>query len=145
MPYNTGMNDQYDFQRFVAAQDPVYERVCAELRKGSKSSHWMWFVFPQIKGLGRSSMSAFYALGSRDEAAAYLEHTVLGPRLRECCEIVVAVEERSAEQIFGYLDSQKFRSSLTLFAQSTTDNAVFLEALRKYFNGKLDPQTLSRL
>jgi len=127
------VNDPYDLARFVTAQDPVYEQVCAELRTGHKRTHWMWFVFPQMKGLGSSPMAQKYAIGSREEAVAYLEHPVLGPRLRECTELVNRnMEGRSLDQIFGYPDGLKFRSSMTLFASATTDNQVFKDALAKY-------------
>src|SRR3954469_25755775 len=109
-------NDPYDLQRFIEAQAPVYERVCQELRDGRKTSHWMWFVFPQIAGLGLSSMSQRYAIRDRDEARAYDAHPVLGPRLRECTALVNAVEGRTAHQIFGSPDDVKFRSSMTLFS-----------------------------
>ena len=138
-------SDPYDLRRFVDAQAPVFEQVRAELREGRKRSHWMWFVFPQIAGLGRSETARRYAIASREEAEAYLRHPVLGPRLRECARLVVLVEGRSIAQIFGAPDDMKFRSSMTLFARSTADNAVFEEALRKYFEGKPDPATLERL
>lgn len=126
------MNDPYDLARYVTAQDPVYEQVCAELRAGRKRTHWMWFVFPQMKGLGSSPMAEKYAIGSREEAVAYLEHPVLGPRLRECTELVNRMEGRSLDQIFGYPDDLKFRSSMTLFAGATAENQVFKDALLKY-------------
>ena len=126
------MNDPYDLARFVTAQDPVYEQVCAELRTGHKRTHWMWFVFPQMKGLGSSPMAEKYAIGSREEAVAYLEHPVLGPRLRECTELVNRMEGRSLDQIFGYPDDLKFRSSMTLFASAAAENQVFKDALLKY-------------
>jgi uncharacterized protein (DUF1810 family) len=139
------MGATYDLQRFVAAQDPVMERVRTELRAGRKASHWMWFVFPQIAGLGSSPMARRFAIASLDEARAYLAHPVLGPRLRECTQLVTVVEGRSAAQIFGYPDDLKFRSSLTLFARAAEDNGVFLAALQKYFPAGLDPATLARL
>jgi uncharacterized protein (DUF1810 family) len=139
------MNDRYDLQRLVAAQDPVIERVRTELRAGRKVSHWMWFVFPQIAGLGSSPMARRFAIASLDEARAYLAQPVLGPRLRECTQLVTMVEGRSAAQIFGYPDDLKFRSSLTLFARAAEDNGVFLAALQKYFPAGLDPATLARL
>ena len=125
-------HDPYDLERFVAAQDPVYDQVCAELRAGRKRTHWMWFVFPQRRGLGHSPMAQKYAIGSQEEAGAYLEHPVLGARLRECTELVNRVEGRSLEQIFGYPDDLKFRSSMTLFASATAENQVFKDALMKY-------------
>ncbi len=139
------MPDPFNLQRFVEAQDPVYARVCEELRQGRKRSHWMWFVFPQIRGLGRSAMAQKFAISSREEAAAYLRHPVLGPRLRECARLVNLVQGRMIGEIFGSPDDMKFRSSMTLFARSTDDNGVFEEALRKYFGGVPDPATLERL
>jgi len=132
-------------ERFVQAQEPVIERVRAELRSGRKASHWMWFVFPQIQGLGHSPMARRFALASRAEAEAYLRHPVLGSRLRECTRLVNEVEGRSVEEIFGYPDDLKFRSCMTLFAHATADNQVFCDALRKYFGGREDPATLERL
>lgn len=139
------MSDPYNLQRYVDAQNPVFELVCAELREGEKNSHWMWFVFPQIKGLGRSPMANEYAISSREEAQAYLAHPLLGPRLRKCTELVNQVEGRSIHQIFGSPDDLKFRSSMTLFAQVASDNRVFLDALEKYFGGESDRLTLERL
>ena len=138
-------NDDFDLQRFVHAQDPVYDEVRAELRDGCKRGHWMWFVFPQIEGLGYSFLSQLYALRSRAEAEAYLEHPVLGPRLRECTELVTRVDGRSIVDILGDIDSQKFRSSMTLFAHATADNQAFVDALEKYFGGRFDRLTLERL
>lgn len=132
-------------ERFVQAQEPVIERVLTELRAGRKSSHWMWFVFPQIRGLGSSPTAQCFAIASRTEAEAYLRHPVLGPRLRECTQLVNAIEGRSPEEIFGYPDNLKFRSSMTLFAHVTPDNQAFLDALRKYFGGEYDPRTLDEL
>ena len=132
-------------ERFVEAQEPVIERAMAELRAGRKTSHWMWFVFPQIRGLGHSPTAQHFAIASRGEAEAYLRHPVLGPRLRQCTQLVNAVEGRSIEEIFGYPDYLKFRSSVTLFAHSTDDNRVFVDALNKYFGGEYDPLTLARL
>jgi uncharacterized protein (DUF1810 family) len=132
-------------ERFVQAQEPVFERVVAELRAGQKTSHWMWFVFPQIEGLGHSPTARRFALSSRAEAEAYLRHPILGPRLRECTHLVNTVEGRSIEEILGYPDYLKFRSSMTLFAHATGDNQVFVDALRKYFGGEYDPLTLDRL
>lgn len=134
-----------DLDRFVKAQEPVFERVLAELRAGEKTSHWMWFVFPQIRGLGHSPTAQRFAIASRAEAEAYLSHPVLGPRLRECARLVNEIEGRAIEEILGYPDCLKLRSSMTLFAHATEDNRVFLEALRKYFGGEEDPLTLERL
>lgn len=139
------MNDPYNLQRFMDAQDAEYEKVCAELRQGYKRGHWIWFIFPQIKGLGHSHLSKKFAISSKDEAEAYLKHSILGPRLRECTQLVTLVEGRSIDEIFGGIDSLKFRSSMTLFAQATSDNDVFKDALQKYFRGELDHLTLERL
>ncbi|AOK21041.1 calpastatin [Burkholderia cepacia] len=139
------MDDPYDLQRFVDAQDPVYAQVCDELRSGRKRSHWMWFVFPQIEGLGDSVMAQRYAIASLREADAYLRHPVLGERLRECMRLVNHVDGRSIQEIFGYPDYLKFRSSVTLFAHATSDNAVFVEALEKYYGGEADHSTLARI
>jgi uncharacterized protein (DUF1810 family) len=139
------MNDPYNLQRFVDAQHGVYEQVRRELQEGRKRSHWMWFIFPQIRGLGRSHTAEIFAITSKDEAVAYLNHSVLGPRLRECTQWVAQVEGRTLEQILGYPDNLKFRSSMTLFAQATADNQLFVAALRKYCNGEPDPSTLERL
>ena len=121
------------------------ERVIGELRAGRKASHWMWFVFPQIRGLGHSPMAQRFAIRSLAEAEAYLRHPVLGPRLRECTRLVNAVEGRSVEEIFGYPDHLKFHSCMTLFTHATADNQVFSEALGRYFAGKEDPSTLERI
>jgi uncharacterized protein (DUF1810 family) len=139
------MDDPYNLQRFLDAQEPVYEQVCSELRQGRKTSHWMWFIFPQIRGLGSSETAQYFAISSRAEAIAYLEHPLLGQRLRECARLVLQIEGRSIEQIFGYPDNLKFHSSITLFAQAAKDNQIFLDALGKYFAGKFDQQTLERL
>ncbi|AJX14115.1 calpastatin [Burkholderia ubonensis] len=139
------MDDPYDLQRFVDAQDPVYAQVCDELRSGRKRSHWMWFVFPQIEGLGDSVMAQRYAIASLREADAYLRHPVLGERLRECTRLVNHVDGRSIQEIFGYPDYLKFRSSVTLFAHATSGNAVFVEALEKYYGGEADHSTLARI
>ncbi|KVM71278.1 calpastatin [Burkholderia ubonensis] len=139
------MDDPYDLQRFVDAQDPVYAQVCDELRSGRKRSHWMWFVFPQIEGLGDSVMAQRYAIASLREADAYLRHPVLGERLRECTRLVNHVDGRSIQEIFGYPDYLKFRSSVTLFAHATSDNAVFVEALEKYYGGEADHSTLAQI
>lgn len=138
------MNDPFNLERFVEAQKPVYARVLGELRAGQKASHWMWFVFPQIQGLGGSPMAIRYAIASLAEARAYLGHPVLGPRLIECCEILDGLEGRSAEAIFGYPDVLKLRSSLTLFARAAGErDSVFDALLDKYYDGEPDPQTLA--
>jgi uncharacterized protein (DUF1810 family) len=139
------VRDPYNLQRFVDAQNRVFDGVCAELREGRKRGHWMWFIFPQIKGLGRSHSASKYAIDSGEEAAAYLEHPVLGPRLRECTRLVNLVGGRSIEEIFGYPDDMKFRSSMTLFAHASPDNQVFLDALARYFGGESDHLTLARM
>ncbi|MGO4882844.1 MAG: DUF1810 domain-containing protein [Bryobacteraceae bacterium] len=139
------MDDPYNLRRFVEAQDPVYTQVCAELRSGRKTGHWMWFIFPQIAGLGSSATAREFAISSRGEAEAYLAHPVLGPRLRECTGLVTAIEGRTLDEIFGYPDDLKFRSSMTLFSKVNGDDEVFMVALRKYCGGKLDGRTVERL
>jgi uncharacterized protein (DUF1810 family) len=139
------MNDPYNLQRFVEAQEPVYAEVCAQLRAGQKRSHWMWFIFPQIKGLGTSATATKFAISSREEAQAYLDHPVLGPRLRECTRLVLQSASSSIEQILGYPDDLKFRSSMTLFAGVAADNEDFVAALTKFYGGKRDEPTLERL
>ena len=139
------MDDPYNLQRFVDAQRPVYEQVRSKLREGRKSSHWMWFVFPQIEGLGSSALAGRFAISCLDEAEAYLKHPLLGPRLRECTQLVNFVEGATIDRILGYPDDLKFRSSMTLFAKATSDNRVFNEALSKYFGGEPDQATLERL
>lgn len=139
------MNDSHDLQRFETAQAPVFEQVCAELQEGEKRGHWMWFIFPQLRGLGHSQMAVKFAIASREEAEAYLKHPLLGPRLRECTRLVMLVEGRSITQIFGYPDDLKFRSSMTLFASVASDNQIFKDALQKYFAGEFDRVTLERL
>jgi uncharacterized protein (DUF1810 family) len=134
-----------DLERFLQAQELVIERVLEELGAGRKTSHWMWFVFPQIQGLGSSSTAQHFAIASPAEAESYLRHPVLGARLRECTRLVNAIAGRGIEEIFGYPDYLKFRSSMTLFAHSTPDNQVFVEALRKYFEGEYDSLTLDKL
>ncbi|HJV87706.1 MAG TPA: DUF1810 domain-containing protein [Noviherbaspirillum sp.] len=139
------MSDPWNLQRFVDAQESAYAAACAELRAGRKRSHWMWFIFPQIEGLGHSPMAQRYAISSLQEAKAYLAHPVLGARLRECARIVAGLEGHTVEEIFGYPDDMKFRSSMTLFAQAADDNEVFNACLQKYFAGEPDPATLARL
>jgi uncharacterized protein (DUF1810 family) len=137
--------DPFDLKRFVDAQAPVYGDVVEELRAGRKRSHWMWFVFPQLRGLGGSPMAARYGIGSLDEARAYLRHAVLGPRLRECTRLVNQVQDRSAAQILGSPDDLKLRSSMTLFAHATDDNQDFVTVLDEYYYGQEDPLTVARL
>jgi uncharacterized protein (DUF1810 family) len=136
------VSDPYHLQRFVRAQDLNFESAREELRRGRKTTHWIWYVFPQAEGLGHSSTSQNFAIKSKAEALAYLAHPVLGPRLRECTDIVNALDGLSAHQIFGSPDDMKFRSSMTLFHTVSPEIAVFNEALRKYFGGELDPRTL---
>jgi uncharacterized protein (DUF1810 family) len=140
--YGEKCMDPYDLQRFVDAQRVVYEQVELELRAGRKNSHWMWYIFPQIEGLGHSSMAQKFAISSLEEAKAYLEHPLLGLRLRKCSALVTSVDGRSIEDIFGHTDGLKFHSSMTLFAHATADNRVFMDALRKYFRSEFDGQTL---
>jgi len=137
--------DRYNLQRFIQAQEPVYQRATAELREGRKRTHWMWFIFPQIRGLGHSEVAQRFSIGSLYEAEAYFEHPILGSRLKECTELVNAIEGRSIEHIFGYPDHLKFRSCMTLFAQAAPGEKIFNEALDKYFAGSPDEFTLSRL
>jgi uncharacterized protein (DUF1810 family) len=139
------MAEGFDLQRFIDAQAPVYGRVCGELRNGRKQSHWMWFIFPQIAGLGHSPMAQRYAISSLAEAKAYLEHPILGPRLRECTRLVLSIEGRSAREILGAPDDMKFRSCLTLFAHAAPEEPLFHDALRKYFCGAFDPLTVEKL
>jgi uncharacterized protein (DUF1810 family) len=152
--------DPFDLQRFVDAQDPVWDRVQAELRRGRKSSHWMWFVFPQLAGLGSSPTARAYAVSGLEEARAYLAHPVLGPRLREAAQLAVAVPGRTASEVFGHPDDLKLRSSMTLFARAAADDptaddptaddptagdTVFTEVLDRYFGGDPDPRTVDLL
>jgi uncharacterized protein (DUF1810 family) len=139
------MADAFNLERFVDAQAPLYDEVRQELKVGRKQSHWMWFIFPQIAGLGQSPMSIRFAIASLDEAKAYLAHSVLGARLRECARLTLDVEGRSARDIFGSIDEMKFRSSMTLFARAGPDEEVFERCLDKYFAGGPDPITLTRL
>jgi uncharacterized protein (DUF1810 family) len=138
------MSDPFGLQRFVDAQEPVYPRVLAELRRGKKESHWMWFIFPQFAGLGHSSMTQRFAIGSREEAVAYLGHSVLGARLRECADLVNAVDGSTIREILGSPDDFKFRSSMTLFGEVSSD-PVFRTAISKFYGGKPDQRTLTLL
>ena len=139
--------DPYDLQRFVAAQDAggTYPRAAAELRSGRKASHWMWFVFPQIAGLGFSHASRTYAISSLEEARAYLAHPVLGPRLIECAAIVADLPGRTAEQVFGEIDAVKLRSSMTLFMRAAPGEPAFRQVLDQYFGGLPDTETDQRI
>src|SRR5256886_2588828 len=154
------MDDRYDLTRFVEAQEPVFDRVLAELAAGRKQSHWMWFVFPQLRGLGSSPTARHYAITSLEEARAYLAHEVLGERLRECARLVNRIEGRTIEEIFGYPDHLKFRSCMTLFERAAVDAGhgagtvsagdaggahVFRAALGKHFSVEEDPLTLELL
>lgn len=138
-------DDPHALERFVQAQARVYDAVTAELAAGRKTSHWIWFVFPQIEGLGFSPMAQRYAIRSLAEARAYLAHPVLGPRLRACTGLVNAVEGRTILAILGAPDDMKFRSSMTLFAEASEGEAPFRQALARYFEGAPDPRTLARL
>ena len=139
------MTDQFELSRFVEAQDAVYDSVLQELTAGRKLSHWMWYIFPQIQGLGESWMSQRYAISDRDEARAYWEHPVLGSRLKECTQLVMNVDGRSVTKIFGSLDDLKFRSCMTLFERSAEDPRMFRAALLKYFGDEPDQLTLTIL
>lgn len=139
------MPDPFQLSRFVTAQEGVYEEALREIHQGRKTSHWMWFIFPQLDGLGRSPMAQRYAIQSLAEARAYLEHPVLGPRLRECVRALLDVKGRSASEIFGSPDDLKLRSSLTLFARAARAPSVFADALTAYFDGVPDERTLALL
>lgn len=138
-------DDPFDLERFVKAQSSVYTGALAELKRGRKRSHWMWFIFPQVAGLGYSPTSKHYAIKSLAEAQAYLAHPILGPRLRECTEAALAVDGRSANEIFGSPDDMKFKSSMTLFERAAETDSAFALALDKYFGGKRDGRTLEKL
>jgi uncharacterized protein (DUF1810 family) len=137
--------DPFRLERFVTAQSDTYRSVLAELEAGEKRSHWMWFIFPQIRGLGRSPTAREFAISGREEARAYLRHSILGPRLVECTELVLRIRGRSLAEIFGSPDNIKFRSSMTLFAQVAPEQTMFLEAIRRHCDGDLDPLTLQEL
>jgi uncharacterized protein (DUF1810 family) len=139
------MAGSFDLERFVSAQVPVYEQALEELRAGRKRSHWMWFIFPQLIGLGRSATAIHFAIASRAEAQAHLDHPVLGARLRECTQAMLAVEGRSLSAILGFPDDLKFHSSMTLFAELAEPGSPFHAALAKYCGGKPDPKTLELL
>jgi len=137
--------DPHDLQRFVDAQAPLFDRALAELRAGSKATHWMWFVFPQLKALGRSGTALRYGIADLREAQAYWQHPLLGPRLRTCAEAMLGVDGKSALQILGSPDDLKFRSSMTLFSRAAPDEPVFRQAIDKYFGGRADERTLELL
>jgi uncharacterized protein (DUF1810 family) len=141
------MSDQYDLQRFVDAQDRggTYDDALAELRDGRKTSHWMWFVFPQIAGLGNSPMAQRYAISSLDEARAYLAHPVLGDRLRESARALTGLDTRSPDEVLGGIDAMKLRSSMTLFMRAAPDEPLFAQVLDQYFGGAVDDATDARL
>ncbi|MDT5064262.1 MAG: hypothetical protein QOK02_417 [Mycobacterium sp.] len=138
------MIDPYDLARFVEAQEPMYGTVVEELRAGRKRSHWMWFVFPQLRELGRSPTAMHYGIGSRDGAIAYLDHPILGPRLRECARLVASADDR-IERVMGHVDALKLRSSMTLFANATDDDRDFLDVLQRHYDNKPDPLTVELL
>jgi uncharacterized protein (DUF1810 family) len=142
---STGQPDPFDLQRFVDAQERTYDTVIGELTAGRKRSHWMWFIFPQLRGLGSSPTAVRFAISSADEARAYLAHELLGPRLRECARLASRIDGRSAEEIFGWPDDLKLRSSMTLFARAADDSADFVAVLEKFYGGEEDPATLARL
>jgi len=137
--------DRHQLKRFVDAQEQVFDNVLAELRRGRKNGHWIWFIFPQLKGLGLSPTSEFYGITSLEEAKAYLRHPVLRARLIQCTELVVAIKSSSAEKIFGEIDAMKFRSCMTLFAAADPGQRIFQQALEQYFGGEGDPLTLNLL
>ncbi len=139
------MTTEAKFAEFVAAQAPVYAEVRRELASGRKETHWIWFIFPQLAGLGHSSMCQKFGIASKAEARAYLDHGVLGPRLRECTQLMLAAPNRSIESIMGFPDDLKFRSSMTLFAAATPEEPLFKAALEKFFEGKPDPLTIELL
>ncbi len=141
----TAIADPFNLERFVSAQAAVFPQVLAELRAGEKRTHWIWFIFPQMKGLGHSPQSDYYGIGSLEEAAAYLRHPVLGPRLVQCTQLVNQVEKRPIYQILGSPDDLKFRSSMTLFSRAAVEVNVFNEALKKYFGGEGDSLTAAML
>jgi uncharacterized protein (DUF1810 family) len=137
--------DPHNLERFVQVQEPVYAQVCAELAAGRKTSHWMWFIFPQLEGLGRSAIARHFGIASKAQAQAYWHHALLRARLKECTELMLAVNAKTALQILGSPDDLKFHSSLTLFAQAAADEPVFERALARYFGGEYDARTLELL
>ena len=141
----TAQTDPFGLSRFVTAQEGIYRQALAELQRGRKESHWMWFIFPQIEGLGHSSTARHYAIKSRDEARAYLEHPILGARLVECCDALLNVRGKSASEIFGYPDDMKLRSCMTLFASVAEGASVFTRVLERYFGGEADQRTIDLL
>ena len=139
------MSDTYNLQRFVDAQEGVFEEVCAELSAGHKRTHWMWFIFPQLKALGHSSTARFYGISGRQEAREYLQHPILGARLKQCTQLLLGAQGRSIHEILGSPDDLKFRSCMTLFASVTRDKQLFVDALNQYYGGQLDDRTLDLL
>jgi uncharacterized protein (DUF1810 family) len=139
------MGHGLDLERFTAAQEGTYEKATLELRAGRKESHWMWFIFPQFQGLGSSATARFYAIASAEEARAFLEHPILGPRLRHCVRLLLEIEGRTVREIFGVPDDLKLRSCLTLFAAVAEDDAIFQDCLNRYFGGEGDPLTIRRM
>lgn len=137
--------DPFNLNRFLKAQEGVYQSVLSELKRGRKSSHWMWFIFPQMAGLGHSETSAFFGITGLEETVAYLQHPILGERLRTCCEILLSGHDKSASDIFGYPDDLKLRSSMTLFAKVSKSDSPFARVLSRYFDGKPDERTLELL
>ena len=142
MPEPVMNNGVYDFSRFLSAQKGIFESVLDELRSGQKQTHWMWFIFPQMDGLGHSSTSRYYSIKSKEEARQYLDYPVLGARLLKCAEILLALEGKTATEIFGYPDDLKLKSSMTLFASVTESESVFARVLEQYFDGERDQKTL---
>jgi uncharacterized protein (DUF1810 family) len=139
------MGDTHNLQRFVDAQKDVFDQACAELAAGRKRGHWMWFIFPQLRGLGASANAQFYGISGRQEAEEYLRHSVLGPRLRQCTQLILGVQGCSIHGILGRTDDLKFCSCMTLFAQVTRDNQIFVDAVNKYYGGQFDDWTIQHL
>lgn len=144
-PSTDGADDRFLLSRFVDAQHHIYRQALAELRQGRKEGHWMWFIFPQVAGLGFSETARHFAIRGRGEAAAYLQHPLLGPRLRECSETLLGLPTRQVPEVFGRLDAMKLRSSMTLFAEVTAQDAVFRTVLKQYFEGERDRLTIDLL
>ncbi|WPF89882.1 DUF1810 domain-containing protein [Cyanobacterium aponinum AL20118] len=145
MTNNNSYQDLYNLQRFVDAQEKVYKTVIDELKNAKKRSHWMWFIFPQINGLGKTSTSIFYSIKSIQEAKQYINHDLLGKRLKECVTILLTIEETSSEKIFGFPDCMKLKSSLTLFSEISDSDSIFHQGLNKFFRGSKDEKTLQIL
>jgi len=143
--HRPAIEDPFNLNRFVEAQSDVFQRALTELKRGEKRSHWMWFIFPQIDGLGYSSTAKFYAIKSKDETKAYLNHSLLGPRLIECSKVLLQHQGLSASDIFGFPDDLKLRSSMTLFSSISESDSVFHRVLGQYFAGQPDPRTLELL